>query len=155
MKTEIFFIRTGQSLLIWMGTNLIATFLYAIAPLFRIELDPYICLKCSDTIFAYIIGIGSLFSFPVIFLLVPNLYVLSAMQGHNKKIWYAGTSVFILCASVILIFLNTLGTDGHDKSTIALFLLPYIFSAEVSFFSIARNVIYNKKELTASTTNRE
>jgi hypothetical protein len=152
MKTQKLFIHAGQSIFVWIITNVIAMFLYAIAPFFKIELDPYVCTRCSDIMFGYIIVIGLLFSFPVIFFLVPNLYVLSSLETKKKKILYAGISILVLSAVVILFFLNTLGTDGHDLSTVIIFLLPYVFGAEIGFFLIARNIIHEQNDSGSSQT---
>jgi hypothetical protein len=141
MNVQKLFIHAGQSVFVWIITNVIAMFLYAIAPFFKIELDPYICTRCSDIMFGYIIVLGLLFSFPVIFFLVPNLYVLSSLETKQKKILYAAISILMLSAAVILVFVNTLGTDGLDLSTVSIFLLPYVFGGEIAFFLVARNII--------------
>jgi hypothetical protein len=139
--TEVFFIRAGQALSIWLITNVIAIFTYIIAPLLHIEFDPYICLKCSDTMFAYVVTIGLLFSFPVIFFLIPNLYVLSRLATSKGRKIYAVVSVLLICFIVIMTFVNTLGTDGHAVSKVVIFLMPYVSGAVVSFYIIAGDII--------------
>jgi hypothetical protein len=155
MKIETFFIRTGQSLMIWLTTNLVAIFIYVIAPLLHIEFDPYICLKCSDTMFVYIIAIGLLFSFPVIFFLIPNLYVLSRISSLKGRKTYAVSSMLLICFIVIIAFVNTVGTDGHSAGKVIVFLLPYVLGAIFSFFIIARNLIQSGDSFKTIQLNEE
>lgn len=88
-----------------------------------------------------VIAISLVFSLPALVFLIPNFYVLHSLTGKYKRVAYALASILILSLIVIYIFLEfTKGYHFPDGLLIVL-LLPYMLSAELSFFLIARKLI--------------
>jgi hypothetical protein len=142
MNKTLLFTYTGQSLLIWMFTNMSANFLYLLAPLAGIEFKPFLCHECDYLIFGYVAGLGLIFSFPSILFLVPVLYFLTKLKTSNLRLLYATASIITLCVFVIGLFITVMGTDSYSEKTVITFLTPYVFGAAFSFWMMTRNVNY-------------
>jgi hypothetical protein len=86
-------------------------------------------------------------SIPAALFLIPNVFVLESMIGILTKTIYAGVSVAILCGLVIVTFMIITKGYPFDPGMRTRLLLPYIISAEVSFFCVCRGMILSKNNL--------
>jgi hypothetical protein len=120
-----------RSLLIWAATCIMASCFHGISE--NIDLNPV-----DVTI------LSLLFSLPALFFLIPNFYLLNSVIGKNNRIIYAIISILMLCLVVVVVFL--IFTDGYsfEKGMLFRLLLPYILSAEISFFLFAGRFILVK-----------
>lgn len=117
-----------ESILIWLCTNLLGSVFH--------WLNHTVGLN-----FIEITAVSLIFSLPALLILIPNFYILHSLTGKHTRLVYAVSSILILSLIVTFIFLEfTKGYAFPDGKLIVL-ILPYVLSAEVSFFLIARKVI--------------
>ena len=119
-----------RSLLIWLATSFLASCFHAITETIGLRLDEFMLLSL-------------LFSLPALLFLIPNFYILNIVVGKNNRILYSFISVLMLCLLVVALLL-TLANGYFEKEMLYRLLLPYIVSAEISFFLFTRNVILIK-----------
>jgi hypothetical protein len=123
--------RVRQSLLIWITTSFLgSTFLWTTG---------FIGLKLIE-----VFMLSLVFSGPAVACLIPTLYFISTIPYRGKRIVTSLVSIFILCALIIAIFLHVARHYPISQVQLLNLLLPYIFSAHICFFLIARKTILAK-----------
>lgn len=131
MVNNTLFQRFTQSILIWISTNVLGSTIFWMTSEIGFKLYGIILLSL-------------LFSGPVILLLIPTLYYLTRISERARRIIFTVTSVLILCLCVSAYFIWYVKDYPLTNNQIASLLMPYIFSAELCFFLIARKSIIAK-----------
>jgi hypothetical protein len=155
MKVPTFLLRTGQSLLIWIATNILACLILLVVLSFTralnysdYSIDNGLGFYSSFFIVAWVFVIGLVLSAPVNLVLVPSLYLLARIPSRSARVLYAIFSILLLCAGVALLFYSVFGLDAEEGTM--MFILPYIPAAEICFFLIALKLILHGSQKTTT-----
>jgi hypothetical protein len=151
MKTKKLLLNTGLSIFIWLATNLLSAIIFLSARLGGFNFELLNCDWCASEMYLIILA-GLVVSFPANFLLVPSLYFLSSFSAKRDRIIFATSSILILSLIVIFFFFRAFEIPSGNRTNIFLFLLPYLFSAQICFLLFVRKKILtdSKQEMTTS-----
>ena len=141
MKTYPFSKRWSDSLRIWIVTNLIATVIYIIYMIIFVGYDTIIYGPGMNRLL-FAVALGLLFSYPAVLLLLPVLSWVNGITSRIKSIFCAILSVLGICVLIIIWVFIVYDTPLRDQPFIVFVLLPYILSAEISFFVIKRKMFW-------------
>jgi hypothetical protein len=139
-----FIIKTAQAIAIWAITHLLAGACFIAATLIGIHFEPVLCDQCGWTLM-YAIIFGAVISSPMAVLLLVILYMLPKFSSVHSRALFGFMGVLLPSLILITCFVMYFGNE-IDRSRLTLFLMPYLFAAELSFFGFARRLIFSKNE---------
>lgn len=119
-----------QSVLIYASTHALALVLLTIGTYVFFAMDP--------PALPIVVAVALIVSLPAIILLIPGLHLLGKIQKVSHRIGYAVGSILLISLIVVLVFAKLLAISSREIPLLALFISPYIISAELSFLVFAR-----------------